>query len=167
MSRSPGWTRPVQTRSGWIRLAWGVALVVLVLGGLSHWQARSATAGERARAGALAAGRSAVAVLTSADAADPEATRARWLATTRAPLHDRLATGPAPDLTVRATVAEAALTALDPAGGSARMIAVVRLELTSAGGAVSTDRRRVTVALTRTGDGWKVADLATVPVEAV
>ncbi|BFV60339.1 hypothetical protein KCMC57_up54430 [Kitasatospora sp. CMC57] len=146
---------------------WAVALTVLVLGGLSHWQARSDTAGERARAGALAAGRTAVTVLTSADAADPAATRARWLSVTRAPLRDRLGAAPAPDLTVRATVAGAALTELDAAGGTARMIAVVRLELVAANGTSSTDRRRVTVSLTRTGDGWKAADLATVPVEAV
>ncbi|MBB4950642.1 Mce-associated membrane protein [Kitasatospora gansuensis] len=144
-----------------------MALSVLAFGGLSHWQARSETAGERARSGALAAGRTAVAVLTSADAADPAATRARWLSVTHAPLRDRLAAAPAADLTVRATVAGAALTALDPAAGTARLIAVVRLELVATTGALSTDRRRVTVALTRTGDGWKAADLATVPVEAV
>ncbi|WP_405016512.1 hypothetical protein OHV05_04870 [Kitasatospora sp. NBC_00070] len=158
---APGWN--ARTRRG---LAWAVALVVLALGGLSHWQARSDTADDRARAGALAAGRTAVTVLTSADAADPAATRARWLSVTHAPLHDRLGAAPAPDQTVRASLAGAALTALDPAAGTARLIAVVRLERVSATGGSSTDRRRVTVSLTRTGDGWKAADLATVPVAA-
>ncbi|MER8184633.1 hypothetical protein [Kitasatospora sp. NPDC094015] len=122
----------------------------------------------RSRDAALAAGRQALGRLTSTDAARPDATRAGWLAVTAGPLHDQLAAGPAPDpgVTARSTVTEAAVTALDTGAGTARVIAVVRVDLTQAAGAVTTDRRRLAATLTRGPGGWKVTALTAVPVGA-
>lgn len=66
----------------------------------------------------------------------------------------------------RATVTEAALTALDERAGTAKLIATVRVDVTPrGGGAATTDRKRLEAVLTRTGeDTWRVAALSAVPV---
>ncbi|MFJ8045279.1 hypothetical protein ACIRBX_32720 [Kitasatospora sp. NPDC096147] len=155
------------------QLLWTVALLALLAGAASWWQAERATAGVRARDAATAAGRTAAEVLGSADGRDPEGTRARWRAVADGPLRSRLevaATDPAEDVatgtTTSATVAEAALTRLDREAGTAGLIAVLRLRQTLADGTVTTDRRRVAVELVRRDGGWKASGLTTVPVGA-
>lgn len=66
----------------------------------------------------------------------------------------------------RATVTEAALTALDTRAGTAKLIATVRVDVTPrGGGAPSTDRKRLEAVLTRTAENtWRVAALSAVPV---
>ncbi|MFJ1709510.1 hypothetical protein [Kitasatospora sp. NPDC088346] len=148
--------------------AWLLATVCCALGALQYGRASTdgSLAAARDRDTALAAGRQAVAELTSAEAGRAEATRARWLAVSGGALHDRLGAGPAtdPGVTSHGTVVEAAVTALDPGARTARLIAVVRVELIPAAGTVTTDRRRLAATLTRTGAGWKVTALAAVPV---
>lgn len=121
-------------RCGW----WAAVAVAALLCGLAgSWYARAAADGTRAyaeaRDDALEAGRGDVARLSGTDA-------------TGAP--------------VRATVTDAALTALDDRAGTARLIATVRVE-SRPGGA---ERRRLEATLARTGDGWKVTTLTGVPV---
>ncbi|MFI1014980.1 hypothetical protein [Streptomyces sp. NPDC020965] len=118
-----------------------------------------------ARDRALADGTGRLSVLTSHDAADTDGARLRRLDAATGQLHDELrrakpVTGP----TARATVTEAALTALDTRAGTARLIATVRVELKPAGGTASGDRKRLEATLARTDDGWKVQTLTAVPV---
>ncbi|WP_371502346.1 hypothetical protein OG871_35050 [Kitasatospora sp. NBC_00374] len=158
-------TRPAR---GVRAAAWLLATACCALGAVQYGRASTDSSLDlaRDRDTALAAGRQAVAELTSSDAGQADATRARWLAVSGGALHDRLGAGPAtdPGVTSRGAVVEAAVTALDAGAGTARLIAVVRVELTPAAGAVTTDRRRLAATLARTGEGWKVTALAAVPV---
>ncbi|GGU23004.1 hypothetical protein [Streptomyces lavendofoliae] len=159
-----------QARLGW----WAAVAVAALLCGLAGWSCvRAAGDGTRAfaeeRDDVLAAGRDHVARLSSVDAADPGAARARWLDATTGDLHARLkgtdprkGTGGA---STRATVTDAALTALDDRAGTAELIATVSVETTPAAGRPGgTDRKRLEAALVRTGGGWKVTALTAVPV---
>ncbi|MFI9586260.1 hypothetical protein ACIHCQ_31470 [Streptomyces sp. NPDC052236] len=115
---------------------------------------------------ALKDGRAHIARLTSFDAKDPDTGLRQWLDASTGPLHDELKrTKAKTDTTVRATVTDAALTALDTRTGMAELIATVRVE-TGAGGtkASSPDRKRLEATLARTADGWKVKALSAVPV---
>ncbi|MGW7053013.1 hypothetical protein [Streptomyces sp. NPDC054887] len=153
---------------------WAAVALAALLCGLAAWSYTRA-AGDATRAyaeardAALAAGREHVARLSSWDASRPDAVRDEWLGATAGDLHADLArTGPHKDAateTARATVTDAALTALDDRAGTAGLIATVRVETTPAGGQPGgTDRKRLEAALTRTGDGWKVTALTAVPV---
>jgi Mce-associated membrane protein len=148
------------------------ALVLAVLfcafAGWSYGQTKAddslAYAASRDRA--IEDGRAHIARLTSFDAKDPDTGLRQWLDASTGPLHDELKrTKAKTDTTVRATVTDAALTALDTRTGTAELIATVRVE-TGAGGAKagSTDRKRLEATLARTADGWKVKSLSAVPV---
>ncbi|MGA4864390.1 hypothetical protein ACPCAC_03240 [Streptomyces lavendulocolor] len=165
--RPGGWGRS----GAWTAVAVAVAALLCGLAGWSY--AGAAGDGTRAyaeaRDDALAAGRAHVARLSSVDAARPDAVRAGWLDATTGDLHTRLkgtdprkGTGGA---STRATVTDAALTALDDRAGTAGLIATVSVTTTPAGGRPGgTDRKRLEAALARTGDGWKVTALTAVPV---
>ncbi|GAA2514306.1 hypothetical protein [Streptomyces gobitricini] len=158
-------------RGWWPAVAVAVAALLCGLAGWSY--VRAAGDGTRAyaeaRDDALAAGRGHVARLSSVDASRPDTARARWLDATAGDLHEQLkatdprkATGGA---STRATVTDAALTALDDRAGTAELIATVRVETTPAGARPGgTDRKRLEATLARTGDGWKVTALTAVPV---
>ncbi|QGV77624.1 hypothetical protein [Streptomyces ficellus] len=163
---------------------WAAVALAALLCGLSAWTyARSAGDDTRAyareRDAALDAGRAHVARLSSWDASRPGTVRAGWLDATAGDLHERLRkTGQREDTataTTRATVTDAALTALDDRAGTAGLIATVRVETAPGGGKAGggkpdagrpadTDRKRLEAALVRTGDGWKVTALTAVPV---
>ncbi|OKJ93515.1 hypothetical protein AMK26_34065 [Streptomyces sp. CB03234] len=120
--------------------------VAALLCGLAGWSYARAAGDEtrayaEARDSALDAGRRHVARLSSVDAGLPGTASAR------------------------ATVTDAALTALDVRAGTAELIATVRVETTPGDGRpAGTDRKRLEADLTRTGDGWKVTALTAVPV---
>ncbi|MFE6781219.1 hypothetical protein ACFVFF_03080 [Streptomyces sp. NPDC057680] len=155
----------------------GAAALVVALGfcGTGAWtyaQARTdeGLAFSRERDTALSEGRARLTVLNSLDAstrAQAEAGIRAWRDASTGPLRTELGrTAPAVGASARATVTEAALTALDARAGTAKLIATVRVDVTPrGGGAASTDRKRLEAVLTRTGeDTWRVAALSAVPV---
>ncbi|MFF8828389.1 hypothetical protein [Streptomyces sp. NPDC015131] len=154
--------------------AWAAVAVAALLCGLAGWAyARAAGDGTRAyaeaRDAALAAGRGHLARLSSVDAAHPEEARREWLDATAGDLHQELRDDPPrPDTkgaSTRATVTDAALTALDDRAGTAELIATVRVDTTPPrGGPAAADRTRLAATLTRTAGGWKVSALTALPV---
>ncbi|MER6098985.1 hypothetical protein ABT154_24665 [Streptomyces sp. NPDC001728] len=119
---------------------------------------------------ALAEGRNRVTVLNTLDASTRERAEAgirAWREASTGPLRTELGrTEPAVGASARATVTEAALTALDTRAGTAKLIATVRVDVTPRGAAAATtDRKRLEAVLTRTGENtWRVAALTAVPV---
>ncbi|MBD0710164.1 MULTISPECIES: hypothetical protein [unclassified Streptomyces] len=124
----------------------------------------------RERDTALAEGRDRLTVLNTLDASTTARAKAgieAWRESSTGPLRTELGgTRPAEGASARATVTEAALTALDTRAGTAKLIATVRVEVTPLGpGKPSSDRKRLEAVLTRTGERtWKVAALSAVPV---
>ncbi|MFJ3535732.1 hypothetical protein ACIPQA_09730 [Streptomyces sp. NPDC090109] len=158
----------------------GAGALVVALGfcGTGAWTYAQARADEglsfgRERDAALAEGRQRLAVLNTLDASSREraATGIRaWRDASTGPLRTELGrTEPVVGASARATVTEAALTALDTRAGTAKLIATVRVDVTPRGSATPTsDRKRLEAVLTRTGeDTWKVAALSAVPVTGV
>ncbi|MEU9559699.1 hypothetical protein [Streptomyces fumanus] len=152
--------------------ALALALAFCGTGAWTYAQARGddSLAYGRARDEALADGRDRLAVLTTLDASSRERARAGiqdWRTASTGPLRDELgATVPRQGASARGTVTEAALTALDTRAGTAKLIATVRVEVTSAGAKTpTTDRKRLEAVLARTGEGeWKVKSLSAVPL---
>ncbi|MFJ6571739.1 hypothetical protein ACIQNU_30485 [Streptomyces sp. NPDC091292] len=158
------------------RLAVGAGLAVAValcgVGGWSYAQARGddSLAYGRARDAALADGRTGIAALSTLDASTLEKAKAgarKWTAVTTGALRTEIervepATGPSS----RGVVTDAAVTALDDRAGTAKVIATVRIDITSKGAtAPSTDRKRLEAVLARESDGsWKIKALNAVPV---
>lgn len=148
-----------------------VAAAALLCGGAGWSYARAAGDGTRAyaetRDTALAAGREHLARLSSYDGRRAEEDRRAWLEASAGELHEELErTEPPAGVSARATVTDAALTALDDRAGTARLIATVRVETSAAGrtaGPPATDRTRLEADLVRTGDGWKVTALTALP----
>ncbi|MEE1754030.1 hypothetical protein [Streptomyces sp. SP18CS02] len=171
------------------RYAWGAALVLAALFcGTAGWS-YARTAGDETRAYAqtrdtvLSTGRQHLARLSSFDASRADAGLEQWLDASAGALHEELKrTRPRTEGTggtggtegtgtsARATVTDAALTALDTRAGTAELIATVDVVLTPAGGPAGrtgqpgTDRKRLEATLTRTEGGWKVTALTAVPV---
>ncbi|WP_031074259.1 hypothetical protein [Streptomyces sp. NRRL S-118] len=148
-----------------------VAVAALLCGGAAWSYARAAGEATRAyaesRDTALAAGREHVARLSSLDGRRAEEGLRTWLEVSAGELREELErTKPPADVSARATVTDAALTALDDRAGTARLIATVRVEITAAArtaGPPATDRKRLEADLVRTGDGWKVTALTALP----
>ncbi|CAL9596072.1 hypothetical protein [Streptomyces sp. enrichment culture] len=149
-----------------------LALGVCGTGAWTYAQARTddALAYGRQRDAALADGREGIAVLTTLDASTrqrAERSIRDWRAVSTGPLREELGgTEAAAGTSARGTVTDAAVTALDPRSGTAKLIATVRVEVTPAGTKkASTDRKRLEAVLARTGEGeWKVRALSAVPV---
>ncbi|MEV7728790.1 hypothetical protein AB0P15_29230 [Streptomyces sp. NPDC087917] len=124
----------------------------------------------RERDAALAEGREHIAVLNTLDASTREHAEAgieAWRDASTGPLHTELGATPATvGASARATVTEAAVTALDIRAGTAKLIATVRVDVTPQGASKTTsDRKRLEAVLERTGvDTWKVKALSAVPV---
>ncbi|WP_086832374.1 hypothetical protein [Streptomyces sp. NRRL B-24572] len=157
--------------------ALGVAALVAALGfcGTGAWTYAQARTDEelafgRERDTALAEGRSRITVLNTLDASTRERAEAgirAWRDAATGPLRTELGrTRPAVGASARATVTEAALTALDARAGTAKLIATVRVDVTPRGATTATtDRKRLEAVLTRTGaNTWRVAALSAVPV---
>ncbi|MFI1828807.1 hypothetical protein ACH41E_20500 [Streptomyces sp. NPDC020412] len=163
-----------------------VALAVLLCG-YAGWS-YAATRGDDSRAYAeardrvLADATRHLARLSSFDADDPGATQRGWLDASTGPLRAQLTKSPATArgakgsggkpataATARATVTDAALTALDTRAGTAELIATVTVTNTptaspSEKSTATTERQRLQAALARTDAGWKVESLTAVPV---
>ncbi|MEU9980839.1 hypothetical protein [Streptomyces sp. NPDC050856] len=150
---------------------WAALAAAALLCGSAGWAyARAAGDETRARAQirdtALAAGRQHLAGLSSLDAARPDASLRQWLAASAGDLRAELerAGRPGSRTSVRATVTDAALTALDTRAGTAGLIATVRVDTAPPEGGPGSDRKRLEATLARTRDGWKVTGLLAVPV---
>ncbi|GHA92099.1 hypothetical protein [Streptomyces termitum] len=154
-----------------------VGALVLALGvcGAGAWTYGQARTDEelafgRERDTALAQGRDRLTVLNTLDASTKGAAEAgirAWRDASTGPLRTELGgTAPAVGASARATVTEAALTALDARAGTAKLIATLRVDVTPRGSAAATsDRKRLEAVLTRTDDDtWKVSALSAVPV---
>ncbi|MFE9741161.1 hypothetical protein [Streptomyces sp. NPDC006477] len=149
-----------------------VALGFCATGAWTYVEARTdqELAFSRERDTALAEGRHGITVLNTLDASTPERAEAgirAWRDASTGPLRTELGRiEPAVGASARATVTEAALTALDARAGTAKLIATVRVDVTPRGAAAATsDRKRLEAVLTRTGeDTWRVAALSAVPV---
>ncbi|WP_415951408.1 hypothetical protein [Streptomyces sp. KLOTTS4A1] len=151
------------------------ALAVFGAGSWSYVQARTDDdlAYARARDAALADGKAAVAALSTLDASSKERAEdgiSTWKTVTAGPLRKELSgLKPAAGASAKASVTDAALTALDDHAGTARLIATLRVD-TMAKGATSptTARKRLEATLDRAEDGtWKVRALKAVPVGEV
>ncbi|MER7664027.1 hypothetical protein [Streptomyces sp. NPDC096193] len=165
----------VERRSRVVR---GTAAVLAVLfcavSAWSYGQARGddTLAHATSRDEVLADGKEHIVRLTSFDGEDPAAGRRQWLDASTGPLHDELKRVKAQKGTAdsaRATVTDAALTALDTRAGTAELIATVRVERTpgaggTTGATAGSQRKRLEAVLARTPDGWKIQSLSAVPV---
>lgn len=159
-------------------VSWAAALAVTAccgLAGHAYWQARADPdrAYATARDAALADGRRDIAQLSSMDAAHVDAGLSAWLAASTGPLHDELGRSAAHNrttlrkaaTTVRGTVTDAALTALDTRAGTAELIATLRVDSTPRIGPATTDRKRFEAALAHTSAGWKLTALTAVAAD--
>jgi Mce-associated membrane protein len=96
----------------------------------------------------------------------------RWAQSSTGQLHDEVEKGRQANAqrivqakaSTKATVLDAALTQFDPQAGKARMIAVVKVDVTPEGQPPAEKRNRYQADLTRTPDGWKLASLGPVAV---
>ncbi|WP_415949633.1 hypothetical protein [Streptomyces sp. KLOTTS4A1] len=153
-----------------------LAALLCAAGGWTYATARgdADTAYAHSRDDALSAARTHIATLNSRDGDDVDASLRRWREAVHGPLADELRrTGEdsaevlaAEGTTLRATVTDAALTALDARAGTAEAIATVRIEVQPRSGDPTTDRKRFEAALDRTDAGWKLSSLTAVPVGA-
>ncbi|MEU5974539.1 hypothetical protein [Streptomyces sp. NPDC047315] len=167
-------------------VAWAAVALAALLCGYAGWS-YAATRGDDSRTYAetrdrvLTDATRHLARLSSFDADDPDATQRAWLdastgllreQVTKSPATDRGAKGNGgnrPATTARATVTDAALTALDTRAGTADLIATVTVTngpvaTSSKKTAASTERQRLQAALVRTDAGWKVESLTAVQV---
>ncbi|MEV2254392.1 hypothetical protein AB0I94_28050 [Streptomyces sp. NPDC050147] len=155
------------------RRAWLLALVLAALFcGFSGWtyartQADDDLAHARDRDVALAEARRHIGTLNSMDGHDVRASLRAWTDAADGPLKDELRrTGDdsakvleQEGTSTRATVTDAALTALDARAGTAKAIATVRVEVTERTGRSTTDRKRFEAGLKHTGESWKLSSL--------
>ncbi|MFC7217713.1 hypothetical protein ACFQLX_05930 [Streptomyces polyrhachis] len=127
----------------------------------------------RERDRVLHAGQAHLARVNSIDAGDPATGLAGWLDATTGPLHEDLRKSKGASTaalkqsgrSARATVTEAAVTDLDTRGGTAKVLATVRIELSGGSTAEAVERKRFEAALQRTDDGWKLKSLTAITVE--
>ncbi|MER5883264.1 hypothetical protein ABT160_05510 [Streptomyces sp. NPDC001941] len=171
-SRGPAPTRPAGRTRALTGAALAVALAFCGTGAWTYSQARTDDdlAYGRARDAALEQGRHHLAVLNTLDASTrdhAEDSIAAWREASTGPLRAELGTTePTTGASARATVTDAAVTALDTRAGTAKLIATVRVDVTAQGATKATsDRKRLEAVLDRTGeDTWKVKALSAVPV---
>lgn len=163
------WSRAV----GWIVLLAAFAFTVWAVVGYAAASpapapARAANpAAVQARTAALAAGTRELAELNSASPKSLPVWQRRWLADTVGAEHTEIAdtaTAAAAQIrqvktTAYGSVTDAALTALNPAAGSAVLIGTVEVRQVTASGTSNTIRNRYRATLTRTPSGWKISAL--------
>ena len=152
--------------AGWLTVA--VAAGFAAWAGTQYASASSpARSAGQARDAALSAGRREIADLNTVSVHSITTWEQRWLDDTTGAERARVQqTNPAAAAQIEkvktssaATVTDAALPALDPQAGSARMIATVSIVQTNAAGASDTVANRYTVTLTLTTTGWKISSL--------
>lgn len=156
--------------------AWLAAVLTTIAAGWSGftwWQAAHDDGVARAvvREDALAAGRTAVAGLTTLDYRQAAPGYERWLELSGGALHDELAADRQGSLdriaqaktVTTGKVTDAAVTEVDTSAGTAKLIASVELVVAPEGADTVTKRNRFQADLTRGPGGWRVTGLGQVP----
>ncbi|MFG1641522.1 hypothetical protein ACGFMK_14650 [Amycolatopsis sp. NPDC049252] len=144
-----------------------VAVLVAAFAGWSWWHAASddALARGRARDAVIAAAGPELVTLNTIDYRNAGADVDRWISATTGQYGKDL-TGDRQLQIERATTArtvstaslvEAAVTEIDASGGTARLLAVLDVRVSTGGGAVTPRMSRLTVDVLRSDSGWKVA----------
>lgn len=125
-----------------------------------------------ARDQALTAGREHIAVLSSLDYRRVNEGIERWLSVTTGGLREELAgTEESTKNSLRegqtvstGRVLDAAVSEVDPRGGTAKLLASVEITTVERGTELPPKRYRFAAQLIRTGDGWKLSALDQVPI---
>jgi Mce-associated membrane protein len=159
------------------RIGWACLVVVAGLAcwaGLSWWHAGHDDATSRAttRDDVLRAGTQEIAALNTMNPAHLDQGLRLWLDASTGLLHDQLRGSEAQSRqqieqarsAAAGRVTDAAVTQLNPAAGTAEMIAAVDIQVTPQTGSATTDRNRYRAGLTRTAAGWKLSSLTAIPV---
>ncbi|POM27392.1 hypothetical protein BTM25_18060 [Actinomadura rubteroloni] len=183
VDEQPPSTRPEEGRdaprplfAGWGLIGWTFIAVAAVFLGWSAWSYFDASHGDgraegRDRDLALQAGRKQLATLNTLDRTQVDAGLRAWENAATGSLRDQLhRDAPANKQKIAQTgtsavgsVLAAAVIRLDTGAGEAAMIASVQVKLTPAQGAVTYQRRRYEVGLSRTPAGWKLKSLTAIP----
>jgi Mce-associated membrane protein len=154
-------------------VAWAVLLAAAAgfadWSGWSYWQAdhSAAVTDGRLRDAVLATATREIADLNTVNDKHIAAAEARWLTDTTGALHRQvLQTNGAAQVQIKrvqtssaATVTGAAVVRLNRAGGTARVIATVRVQQTASSGGVSAVSNRYLAVLTRAAGQWKISSL--------
>lgn len=150
------------------------ALVFAAVAGVLWWRADHGSARKIgvAREQVDVDARLAIVTVNTSDYRHPSDALANWLDVSTGALHSQFSQSRSTVVKVlaqakmvtKATVLDAAVTALDLKKGTASVIASVNVTRTPATGAVSTVRNRFRASMTRAGGEWKLANLAVVPV---
>lgn len=150
------------------------ALVFASVAGVLWWRADHGTARKIgvAREQVDDDARLAIVTVNSSDYRHPSDALTNWLDVSTGALHAEFSQSRTAvvrllaraKMVTKATVLDAAVTALNLRKGRATVIASVNVTRTPAKGAVSTVRNRLRASMTRAGGEWKLANLAPVPV---
>jgi Mce-associated membrane protein len=144
-----------------------MAVLVAAWSGWTWWSTAHdpATARARDRDAVLSAATDALVALNTIDYRDPGPAVDRWIQVTTGELGTTLSGDrqlqidrtTATRTVASASVTQAAVAALDESAGTARVIAVLDIRLSTNGGSPAPDRSRLNAVLNRTGTGWKVS----------
>ncbi|WP_236788606.1 hypothetical protein [Amycolatopsis sp. GM8] len=143
-----------------------VSVLVAAWSGWSWWSAAHDEAAMRAhdRDAVLSAADDALTTLNTVDYHDPGPAVDRWIQVTTGELGKTLSGDrqlqldrtTASKTVAAAEVNQAAVAELDPAAGTARVLAVLDVQLSTNGAPSVPSRTRLNASLTRTDGGWKV-----------
>ncbi|MGW5743685.1 hypothetical protein [Amycolatopsis sp. NPDC003861] len=144
-----------------------LSILAAAFAGWSWWRAAAdeSSARGRSRDDVLAAAGPALVTLNTIDYRTAAADVDRWIAATTGQYFKDLAGDRQLQIdravTARtvssASLVQAAVTEIDPARGSARLLAVLDVRVSTGGGAVSPRLNRLTVDVSRSPSGWKIA----------
>ncbi|GGS48180.1 MULTISPECIES: hypothetical protein [Actinokineospora] len=154
-----------------------VAVAFAVFGGVRWWTASADVDSDQAamRDEALRSATAAVETFNTLDHRNVDEGLDRWLSAATGPLADELrATRDASrerivkaGTATQGKVVDAAVTELDPADGTAAVIASVEVVVTPETGDAVTKRVRFTAQMTKTDRGWLLSGIAQVPTSPV
>ncbi|GAA3530209.1 hypothetical protein GCM10022222_11430 [Amycolatopsis ultiminotia] len=158
-----------------VRLLWvlsGLAVLAAAWFGWSWWRAAGdeGLARGRDRDAVLAAASTDLVALNTIDYHTGAADVDRWIAATTGQYRKDLSgdrqlqieRATSTKTVSTAALVQAAVTDLDPAAGTARLIAVLDVRVSTAGGAPASKQARLSVDFAREGDAWKVGGVQTV-----
>jgi Mce-associated membrane protein len=153
--------------AGWLSVALAVGFAAWAGTRYASAASSPALSAGQVRDAAMSAGTREIADLNTVSVHSVATWEQRWLDDTTGAEHIKIQqTNPAAAAQIAkvktssvATVTDAALTALDPRAGSARIIATVSIAQANAAGASDTVANRYIATLTLTSAGWKISSL--------
>ncbi|WP_103351614.1 hypothetical protein [Amycolatopsis sp. CA-128772] len=144
-----------------------LSVLAAAFSGWSWWRAAAddSAARGRERDAVLAAAGPQLVTLNTIDYRTAAADVDRWIAATTGQYGTDLAgdrqlqidRASAARTVSSASLVQAAVTEIDPSRGAARLLAVLDVRISTAGGAASPKTNRLTVDASRSADGWKIA----------